>query len=209
GPFWFWFALTTASLFLLLSGVSLVLSRSRSEKRGASFLKYLKRGLLIFSLGMLITFVTWLFIGSDFVLFGVLHLIGLSVILSYPLVKNKNASLVAGFLLILAGVVLQGMRFGFSWLVWLGLKPVGYHSVDYFPLLPWLGVVLVGVFLGNVLLKNYGRTFASVAGQNRAARFLSFFGRHSLVIYLLHQPVIILAFSAAGLIKFPVPSILF
>jgi uncharacterized membrane protein len=200
---WFWLARVTASFFLLLAGVSLALSYSRAEKeRKAHFSKFLRRGLWIFFWGMMITLVTWLFIGSDFIAFGVLHLIGLSVILFYPLIKRRMLSLVAGLLAIAAGLLLYGMRFGFSWLVWLGLQPIGYRTVDYFPLLPWSGLVLVGVFLGNVLYKGYKRRFEFSAKENAATRFLSFLGRHSLVIYLLHQPIILSVLWALGIISF-------
>jgi uncharacterized membrane protein len=202
GAFWFWFARATASLFLLLAGVSLTLSYSRAAASGAAgFPKFLRRGLWIFWWGLAITAVTWLFLGSDLVLFGVLHLIGISIIISYPLIKRKLASLAAGIAAIAAGLGLQATSFGFPWLLWLGLMPSGYRSVDYFPLLPWFGVVLVGISLGNILYAGGKRKFKMRMHENEATGLLSFLGRHSLVIYLLHQPVILSILWAAGIIR--------
>lgn len=199
--FWFWFARTTASVFLILAGVSLALSYSRARKSGnACFQKYLKKGALIFLGGLAITAVTWLFIRNEFVLFGVLHLIGLSIILAYPLLNKKWLSLFAGFAAIAGGLVLQGASLGFPWLLWLGLQPAAYRSVDYFPLLPWFGVILAGIFLGNALYENGKRRFRMRAQKNKATRFFSFIGRHSLLIYLVHQPVILAILSAIGAI---------
>ena len=76
-----------ATFFLLLVGVSLHLSYSRNLLRGeVKFSKYLRRGLFIFFWGMVITLTTWLLV-ENFIVFGILHLIGVSVILVYPFLR--------------------------------------------------------------------------------------------------------------------------
>jgi hypothetical protein len=83
--FWRWFAISTASLFLLVAGVSLVVSHARSAGRLSGFAltkKFLYRGAGIFALGLLVTLATWLFLHEGFIMFGILHLIGVSVMLS-------------------------------------------------------------------------------------------------------------------------------
>ena len=152
GIFWKYFAYSVASVFILLAGISLTLSYSRASEK--SFKKYLKRGLKIFSWGLLITVFTWFFI-KDFVIFGILHFIGISIILVYPLIKYKLANLAVGIGIILIGIYTIGLRFTFPYLLWLGFVPSWFYSVDYFPLLPWFGVFLIGIFIGNWAYPNY------------------------------------------------------
>ncbi|MGB7969345.1 MAG: heparan-alpha-glucosaminide N-acetyltransferase, partial [Methanobacterium sp.] len=96
--FWWFFARVTALTFIFLMGVSLTLSSNRSQMRGEGILfkKYFKRGLKIFSLGLLITAATWIFIPQEFIIFGVLHFIGISIILAYPFLKRKFLNLFLG-----------------------------------------------------------------------------------------------------------------
>ncbi len=184
--FWWWLARVTATIFLILVGVSLYLSYARSGK-GWGY--YLRRGARIFSYGMVITLITWIFLEEGFIVFGVLHLIGVAIILGYLFLRSRWASLIAGGIFILLGMFLGGFRVGFPWLIWLGLRFPGFYFLDYFPLLPWFGVVLLGIFLGNVLYRDYRRRFSLGELTFSGGRFLSWLGRHSLVIYFLHQPV--------------------
>jgi uncharacterized membrane protein len=184
------------TLFLLLVGVSLTLSYGRVKDRLTPRqlqVKYLKRGGSIFGLGLLITLVTWVYPHNGFIIFGVLHCIGLSIILAYPFLRYRLWALIIGVICILVGIVLQTtVTVGFPWLLWLGFIPSPFYTLDYFPLLPWFGVVLLGIFLGNNLYQNNKRMFAlQDHSQFIASRMLCFLGRYSLIIYLLHQLVIV------------------
>jgi len=180
-----------AVMFFCLVGVSLTLSYNK-VKDGARFSKYFKRGVLVFLLGLLITVITFAYLGKGFVVFGVLHFIGISIIISYPLIRYKYINLVVGVLALVVGNYIASIKVGFSWLLWLGVKSEGFFSVDYYPLLPWLGVVLIGIFLGNLFYRNCKRRFVlKDCSKKKIARLLSFFGRNSLVIYLIHQPILI------------------
>ncbi|OYT26551.1 MAG: hypothetical protein B6U97_03530, partial [Candidatus Altiarchaeales archaeon ex4484_96] len=139
----------TASVFVFLVGVSLSLSYSRLKLKGGETKKtrrYLLRGLKIFLYGVVITAVTWFFLDEDFVLFGILHLIGSSIILSIPLLDEKPRTLFfAGILLACFFIIPPSFLLTEShWLIWLGFPPQGFSSVDYAPLLPWYGIVLLG-----------------------------------------------------------------
>lgn len=183
------------TIFILLVGVSLTLSYSRVENVLAKkdlYLKYAKRGLTIFCLGLFITVVAWFYVGKGFVVFGVLHCIGLSIILAYPFLRFRYQNLLLGVFLILVGAILKNMIFDFNWLVWLGFAPSGFYTIDYFPLLPWFGVVLIGIFLGNSLYHNYKRIFSlRDARGSKPVRFFCFLGRYSLIIYFLHHLVLL------------------
>lgn len=193
------FGKITASIFIFLVGVSLSLSYSRTtllsadKNKKALFLKYLKRGLKIFSYGLLITIATWLFIGNGFIIFGILHFIGIAIILEYPFLKRNYANLFLGIVFIIAGIYLMSFTFDFSTLFWLGFTPNNFYTLDYYPLLPWLGVVSIGIFAGNILYKNYIRQFKiSNLSDYRSIRMLGILGQYSLFIYLIHQPVLII-----------------
>jgi uncharacterized membrane protein len=192
--FWRIFAATTATLFLFLVGLSFTLSAAhahRSMDNTAFFLKYLKRGLGIFALGLAVTLVTWLYLGTGYVVFGILHLIGLSIILAPLFYRYTWINLIAGTGIILLGLV-AGDISGPAYLLWLGIHPVMFYSVDYTPLIPWFGVVLIGMFAGKSLYPEGKKILFTGMKPPVAARGLMFLGRHSLLIYLLHQPVIIL-----------------
>ena len=202
GP-WQWFARSIATLFIFIMGVSLTLSYNRmSRKPGKAnlFGKFFLRGAKVFGLGLIITIATYFFIGRGFVIFGILHLIGLSIILAYPFLKvNKWISLVAGILIIIAGIYVDGLRANNPWLVWLGIKQSGSYMVDYYPVLPWFGIALIGVFAGYSLYPQGQRTFSLPEwGQHAPIRSLMFLGRHSLLIYMIHQPIIIGIFILLG-----------
>ncbi|MDD1765731.1 MAG: DUF1624 domain-containing protein [Methanomassiliicoccales archaeon] len=193
------FAYSIGTLFLLLVGVSLTLSFRRAKKhldRIQLRWKYLKRGLMIFGLGLVITAVTLIYPGRGFVIFGVLHCIGLSIILSYPLLPYRRLNLLFGGTIVIAGAIISWYTFATPTFVWLGFVPPDFYSIDYFPLLPWFGVVLIGVSLGNTLYQNH----RGMIGEGSIKRILPvrsfcYLGRHSLVIYLLHQPIILALLS--------------
>ena len=192
--FWWIFPRIIAGTFLLLVGISLTLSHAKAGEKlhsGQVFRKFLLRSLKIFGLGLIITMASLLLFGDRAVYFGILHLIGLAVLISYPLLKYRYINLVCGVAVFIAGLILGIPRFPFYWLLWLGLRPANYYPVDYLPLLPWYGFVLFGMFLGNSLYKKGIRQFMWFEPGNRLfLRPLTFLGRHSLIIYLLHLPVI-------------------
>lgn len=192
-------AYATAIMFLGLVGVSLSLSHARASLhlRGRPlFWKYLARGGRIFILGLVITLATWICLGRGFVIFGVLHCIGFSIILAYPFLSRRSLSMVTAIPLIILGVWLYSISFDFSFLLWLGFAPADLYSVDYFPLLPWFGVVLLGLVLGGWLYPKGQRRYEMPSPSRYfAVGGLAFLGRYSLIIYFLHQLVLIGAIS--------------
>lgn len=201
--FWLFFARATATIFILLVGISLTLSFSRTKTiRGKIYLKYLKRGLKVFSWGLVITLMTCIFLRDCFVVFGVLHLIGISIILAYPFLKLRFWNLLLGIVFISLGIYLKDLTFGFPWLIWLGLTPDNVCAVDFFPIFPWFGVVLIGIFVGNSLYPGATRKL-NLCDQSNSfiIRSFCFLGRHSLLIYLIHQPLLITLLYLLGIVS--------
>jgi uncharacterized membrane protein len=201
---WMYVGRSAAVLFIFLSGISLSLSFSRTailQNAGQRvYLKYLKRGCRIFSWGILVTFMTWLFLGKGIIVFGILHFIGVSIILAYPFLRFPYInSLLIGVVIILLGLYLGNFTFESPWLLWLGFRPYGFYTLDYFPVFPWLGVTLIGVSTGNFLYPGYTRQFnIRQLSDYLPIRLGCMLGKKSLFIYLIHQPVLIVLLYLLG-----------
>ncbi len=177
-------------LFLGLVGVSVALS-SRGM-RGQ-----VKRGVWIFSAGMLVSFATRVLFSEDFVKFGVLHFIGIVVPVVALFKGRPIAALGMAGVSFALGEYFLGISVESGWLFPLGLLAPGFSSLDYFPVFPWLAVPLVGLVVGEYL---YGGRKPSRLEALGTVPGLASMGRHSLAIYLLHQPI--LYFSLWGLSSF-------
>ncbi|HXW99162.1 MAG TPA: heparan-alpha-glucosaminide N-acetyltransferase [Methanomicrobiales archaeon] len=193
---WRAFALATATLFILIAGVSIAVSSARAGPALGPWrlaVKNLRRGAGIFLVGMGITAVTWIFVRDQFVIFGVLHCIGVSVALSPLFLRFGSRNLIPGAAILLLGPFVAMVN-GPLPLLWLGIHPADFASLDYVPLVPWLGVFLLGMGLGATVYPEGKRAFPvrPGAGENLLARPIEFLGRHSLPIYLVHIPVILL-----------------
>lgn len=192
--FWHWFAVVTASIFLGIVGISLVISHARSAARLSGYAltkKFLVRGASIFTLGLVVTIATWMYLHEGFIMFGILHLIGVSVMLSPLFIRFGNYNLLLGLACIAGGFFIGTVQ-GPVWLLPLGIRPAVFYSVDYTPMIPWFGAVLAGMGAGEFLYRGGVRRFAAPHLPDLPVRALSFLGQHSLVVYLIHQPVIIL-----------------
>jgi uncharacterized membrane protein len=204
GP-WRLFARATASLFILLVGISLAISyarRGHHEKGWELYKKYLVRGLKLLGWGMLITLVTWLYMGKAVIIFGILHLIGTVTILSYPFLSLRWANLPIGVAMIALGIHLNQLPVSDPWLLLLGLRPRWLFQLDYFPLLPWFGVALLGMFIGQRLYPHGTRRFNLPEWDGRPGiKALVWLGHRSLAIYLIHQPIIFTVLNAVGALR--------
>jgi uncharacterized membrane protein len=201
--YWDLFADVTAGLFLFLVGVSLAISRARTSLTGwRLFGKYVARGLRVLAYGMILTGV-FLVLGMGVVAFGILHLIGASIILAYPFLRLRLTNLILGTLIFVAGqyVLAQNLTSETYLLLPFGIMPDGVMMPDYRPLLPWFGVVLIGLCFGNLV---YGDGLRPASLTNRVpllASPLLPLGRNSLFIYLIHQPIIVALLALLGIIS--------
>ena len=178
--------------FILLSGYCWALGR-----------RQLRRGLTVFFCGAAITAVTWLFMRSNLVYCGVLTLLGASSLLLGPLAPAlrripPRAGAAGSFLLFLLLRDVNGGFLGFEGLhvaalpaglyqnhltALLGFPPADFFSTDYFPLLPWFFLFLTGWFLFRLRPEGDVRELPPLP-------LVTAMGRHSLLLYMLHQPVI-------------------
>jgi uncharacterized membrane protein len=200
---WQIFARSIGSTFIFVLGVSLTLRYNRLKPKldqKQLFQKFLLRGAKIFGWGMVVTVVTYFLLGYGFVVFGILHLLGLSTILVYPFLRSRWVSLVAGIVVIGLGIYIARFTSPSPWLLWLGVRQVGRYMVDYYPILPWFGIALLGVFVGLTLYPAGTPRFTLPDLSPKAPiRGLTFLGRHSLLIYLIHQPILLAILLLVGI----------
>ena len=173
-----------ATMFILIMGICLTISYQNNKE---AYTKHaMKRGAEIIMYAFIITVVSYIVFPGVYVFFGILHLIGLSIILAIPFIRGIYSNLIFGSTMILFGVCLQTHTFSLPYFVWLGFSS-GIQTLDYFPLLPYFGVVLLGIGLGNRL---YATKEPQKMPTSTTARIIHIIGKHSLRIYLLHLPVV-------------------
>ncbi len=183
---------TILCLFLGLVGVSLVLA----TREGIVWRKVALRLAMVGGCAAAVTLASWRFTPDGLIFFGVLHLVALASLLGLAFIRLPPAATVLAAGLVLAAPAwLMGPVFDRDWLAWLGLMSHDVQSNDYVPLLPWFGVVLGGIVVGRLACAAVaiGGRAATVAAWQPVAwptRLLGWAGRHSLVIYMLHQPVL-------------------
>jgi uncharacterized membrane protein len=187
--------IVNCALFIVLSGFCVSLGKKR-----------LRRALLVFLAGAAVTLATFLFMPSSVVLFGILTMLGSAMLLMIPLRRGMTRipiflGLFLSLFLFLVTYKMQGgylSLFGYRLLTlpdflyanyftaYLGFPPLFFASGDYFPLFPWIFLFFVGFFLYRIFEK-YG-LFHYLVGKD--VPLINFCGRHSLWLYIAHQPII-------------------
>ncbi len=185
-----------ASIFIFLSGVSAYAGHLKHKEKFAG--RYFKRGLKLLFFSFLITMFTYLFVPQYTVIFGILHFFGVTSFFIPVFIKYNKFNLVAGVSIFLTGIYLQQQTFNFSYLLWLGFVPRNFSTFDYFPLIPWAGIMMLGIYYGGYTVDKLKK----IKFEGKFADASAFLGRHSLTIYLIHQPVLILLLAALRLIVF-------
>ncbi|MGH3147474.1 MAG: heparan-alpha-glucosaminide N-acetyltransferase domain-containing protein, partial [Rubrobacter sp.] len=145
--------------------------------------------------------VVFLVFGMGIVAFGILHLIGVSIVLAYPFLNLRFTNVLLGVLVFVVGTYFMGQNpSGSPWLLPFGVVPEGWIMPDYRPLLPWFGVVLIGLGFGNLVYGGGARPGILPRKTPVVARPLLPLGRNSLAIYLFHQPILILLLGLLGIV---------
>jgi len=193
--FWGFFQNITGGLFLFLVGLSLTFSYSKS--RDGYFVKFMAKGFRIFCYGLIITILSYFFADRRVVFFGILHFIGISIMISAFFIREKYLNLILGIGILTTVFWLDKIKLEFPWLVWVW-RNYAVNTLDLYPLFPWLGVVFLGIFAGHIFYPEgksifeitLRRFFLRISEISRPVEFL---GRNSLLLYFLHLPIAFLA----------------
>lgn len=174
----------SGTLFIFVSGISSYLSADNY-----------KRALKILGIALIITLATHLYDPGLGIKFGILHFLGTAILLSMGLRKINSIVLVsAGTILILLGPYAAQTAVDHNWLFPLGFSTGSFISSDYYPLIPWLGVFLYGMAAGRMFYQEKKSLFPFDIKDN----ILLYAGKKTLVIYLIHQPVIMIILYLIG-----------
>lgn len=181
-----------ASIFIFISGVTSYISYQKQKEKVTR--KYLIRGIKLLFYAILITLFTYVFVPRNAIFFGILHFFAVTSFLIPVFIKYNKLNLIAGLLFILSGVYLQQQTFGFSYFFWLGFIPENFSTFDYFPMIPWMGVILLGIYYGKYIAEKTQK----IKFNSNFSNIFKFLGKHSLTVYLIHQPLLILFLIVFG-----------
>lgn len=182
---WRYFRYTIVTMFVFLAGVSLYLANIN----GINFTKLKKRVLILGSASLLVTIGSYTQFPSSWIYFGILHFFLFASIFGLFFVQFPKLAFIVGF-----GIVL-GYVFGLLHMHWLFAfvhgplhLPVRYTQ-DLANIIPWFGVFLLGLSFASTkaIEKVFNNNFFN--SHNKLNQSLSFLGKHSLIIYLIHQPI--------------------
>ena len=184
-PLWLAARTTILGSFLLLVGLSLVLA----TEHGLNWKRFLRRLVLLMAAAGAVSAASYYAFPESPIFFGVLHHIAVASLLGLAFVRLPWAvTLAAGAAVILIGETVSAPLFDQPWLRWIGLMTFEPDSNDYVPLFPWFGCVLLGIAGGRLWRR---REMHSHRPRGSSGRLLGWAGRHSLAIYLLHQPLLL------------------
>lgn len=173
--------------FLFIAGVALALA----HRDAIHWRDFWRRFAIIAGAAALVTIGTYVTFPSAYVFFGILHCIAAASLAAIPFLRAPwPVTAIMGALFLAAPEFLTAPIFNKDWLLWLGLSTTEPLTQDWRPFLPWAGALLLGVAAG----KYFRAPVASSRWQS--PRALNFLGRHSLIIYLAHQPLLFAFFTA-------------
>ncbi len=193
---WKMFARLIASTFLFLAGVSLALA----HRSGIRWDAFRWRMLQVIAAALLVTVATWWATPSNFVFFGILHHIALASLVGLLFVNAPAwAALAAAVAVFGAGQFLASPVFDNPALWWVGMADNPPVSNDYVPLFPWFSAVLAGIGIAKACMgAGLDVSLANMRLEAGLPRALQVLGRHGLLFYLVHQPVLIALVAAAA-----------
>lgn len=164
--------------FLGLVGISLAIS-TKSVK--AQWIRALK----LMGVALIVTIATAIFAPHAYVKFGILHHISVAIFIFAPISKRPKLALGLGIAAYFIGDFLRGYASA-SWpLIFLGTASKNFYALDHFSIFPWIGVSLIGIFIGGTIYKN------KKGKLNLEIPYLAFLGRHTLLIYMIHVPILL------------------
>jgi len=176
----FYIGKIAASLFIIIAGISCTLSKNN-----------VKRGLYVLFWAFVVTAATSFAVPGSNIVFGILHFLGISILLS-PFFQRFNAYVLffLGTASLLFGLYAAEITMPNNLLIPFGLMGESFYSADYYPLFPWFGLFLYGGAIGKLKYSNNVSLFPLNAFRTN---FVDLSGQHSLTIYLVHQPLILSA----------------
>src|SRR4051794_15900158 len=181
-PFWLGFRALIVTSFMTLVGISIVLA----DVQHVPFSRFLRRVGWIAAGALAATAASWITFPASFIYFGILHCIALTSLLAWPLRRTPYAAMALGIGLLAAGLAFTSPFFDAKHWSWIGFMTHKPFTEDYVPLAPWSAATFIGIAIGHALVRTRFRLLAVLDGTPGWLRWM---GRHSLIMYLAHQPI--------------------
>ncbi len=189
-----------AFAFLFIAGVSLALA----SVDGLDMRMFGRRLARVGAAAALVTLGTWMVFPGAFVFFGILHCIVVASIVALAFLRAPwPLTLCAALFCFIAPALLTSPAFNAPALFWLGLGTRETMTQDWRPFFPWAGALLLGVASAHALRLPARAATALSEPAGGVMRATCFLGRHSLGVYLLHQPLLFALFSGLAFIAPP------
>jgi uncharacterized membrane protein len=194
---WHVYARLVAGSFLAIAGASLYLAHRRALRTRA----FLRRLAMIAGGAALVSAATYAAQGPHFAFFGILHSIALSSVVGLLFLRAPAiVTLAVGAVVAVLPLVGRSTVFDAPWLLWTGLSERPVHSVDFVPTFPWLAPVLGGIACARLMDRaGLWDRLRRADPDRRGPRLVAWPGQHSLLVYLVHQPILI--GIVAGLVR--------
>lgn len=183
---WAAFRIVIVTMFLSLVGVSLKIAWERGLKPNS----YYRRLAQLFFYGLALSLTTYLIAPSRTVIFGILQFIFVASILGLVFIRLVWINLFLGVMILWLGNNYTNPIFNQEGLWWVGMVTRGPVTLDYVPLFPWFGLVLIGIFIGHFVV-NYKQfdPLKNWHAKDFVSQTLALTGRHSLTLYMAHVPI--------------------
>ena len=181
-----------AMTFIVTSGISYNFGR-----------KNIRKFIILLICAAILSITTYILMYKEFIAFGIIHFFAFATLFTmiFENILNKINSyfgiIISGLLFISTRFIMNGFLilprgryyiptkfYQFNFLFWLGLPNDSFKSSDYFPLIPWLFLFIIGFYAGRIILKSKFKL------KKKSLNPINIIGRHSLAIYMLHQPII-------------------
>lgn len=183
-PLWLNLRILIVSLFVGIVGISLYLA----TVHGLRARTVIRRVLVLLSCALLISLVSGILFQERFIFFGILHFITLASVVGLWFRTYFKLNIIFGIAILIIGVNGQHPFFDQPLWQWLGLMTHKPATEDYVPFIPWFGVMLLGIAFGHWLHRQgYLYDPSPTIGEQQLAKI----GQHSLLIYMLHQPILL------------------
>lgn len=171
--FWYWFPRFIVFCFLFSMGMSLVHVHGKQFRPKIMLKRFYKIGLF----ALIISITTYFMFPKNWIYFGTLHCIAIGTLIGAPLARFPKTNLIISFLIL---VSIYTFDITFKKLS----SFVAVNSMDYIPIYPWYMIIGLGIFFQHLKLP-----IPSI-GNNTISQSFSYLGKHSLLIYVLHQPIL-------------------